>query len=493
MVGAMTSEPAFDAPDPGAARDAARAQREQVLQAGAQHCDASVQDILRAEGKARSGTRRPLPGEWSGPRSGAAAATDAAQRLNGSLNAFVRIFSGEEAACIADSLRNGDRGEGALEGVPFAFKDVFHLPGHRPGAGTRLRLPNVTGEASPVLLRLCEAGAIPIGATVPDPWCYSTTGENADLGAPVHPADASLLVGGSSSGSAVAVAAGIVPFALGTDTGGSIRIPAAFCGQWGWKPTNGLLEAAGMVPLSVSHDCPAVVAQSAAVLEAVMQVLIPSDAPAWADGRPLARVGVARALYATCDAPTKAMLTGIEGRIAASARLRDVAAPDLTVCNSIASVVTGYEAAASLAPVFARHPEAFSVNTRQRLAIGSLIDEDTYRLAQAARAQLLRRLLDEVFADVDVMVLPVTPRAYYRRSELGGNPRDIQQLTLQLLAFNRWVNTLGLPAITVPLKAGDDDGSAAVQLVARPFADLDLVRFASNPMWGACGIRHDRS
>lgn len=482
MVGAMTSEPAFDAPDPGAARDAARAQREQVLQAGAQHCDASVQDILRAEGEARTGARRPLPGEWSGPRSGAAAATDAAQRLNASLNAFVRIFSGEEAAGIAESLREGYRGDGVLEGVPFAFKDVFHMPGHRPGAGTRLRLSNAAGEVSPMLRRLCEAGAIPIGATVPDPWCYSTTGENAYLGAPVHPADATLLVGGSSSGSAVAVAAGIVPFALGTDTGGSIRIPAAFCGQWGWKPTNGLLEAAGMLPLSVSHDCPAVVAQGAAVLEAVMRVLIPSDAPAWAEGRPLARVGVARALFAPCDEPTKAMLARIEGRIAMSMEVRDIAAPDLTVCNSIASVVTGYEAAACLGPVFARHPEVFSANTRQRLAIGSLVDEDTYGLAQATRAQVLRRLLDEVFADVDVIVLPVTPRASYRRSELAGSPRDVRQLTLELLAFNRWVNTLGLPAITVPLKDGDDGGSAAVQLIARPFTDLDLVGFAPDLM-----------
>lgn len=478
----MTGGLAFDPPDPRAALDAAQAQREQVLKAGLSGCEATISDILRSEGEARTGARRDLPGQWTGARSDLALTIETARRLNQRLNAFVRIFTVEEAANIAGNLRGRDRGEGSLEGVPFAFKDVFHLPKHRPGAGTRLRLANAAGGVSPVLRRLCEAGAIPIGATVPDPWCYSTTGENADLGAPVHPNDSSLLVGGSSSGSAVAVAAGIVPFALGTDTGGSIRIPASFCGQWSWKPTNGLLETAGIVPLSVSHDCPAVAARNAHVLEAVMQVLVPADAPARVAGSPLTRVGVARDLFSTCDA---SILTRLEDRADAPVRILDVAAPDLKVCNSIASVVTGYEAAASLAPVFREHPEAFGANIRQRLATGSVMDESTYRLAQAKRAHLLQLLLSDVFADVDVIVLPVTPRASYRRSELAGSPGDVQRLTLDLLAFNRWVNTLGLPAITVPLMAGDDGASAAVQLVARPFADLDLLRFASDPMWSA--------
>src|SRR5690606_2947560 len=113
------------------------------------------------------------------------------------------------------------------------------------GAGTphRFRSPDV--EQAPLLSRLCAAGAVPVGATNLDPFSYSTTGENPFVGAPVNPRDPGLLVGGSSSGSAVAVSAGIVPFAIGTDTGGSIRIPAAFCGVWGWKPTNGLLDTSG--------------------------------------------------------------------------------------------------------------------------------------------------------------------------------------------------------------------------------------------------------
>lgn len=469
----MTATLAFDPPNPSGVQDAVGGLKKALdghETSGAVPC---VNEILAAEGARRVGVvAQALAGAAAPP--GALENARRAARERHELNAFIRLISQEEARSMTG--RKPEDG-GALANFPFAFKDVFFARGHLPGDGTPYRFPPQGVGQAPLLERLFAAGAIPIGATNLDPFSYSTTGENPFHGAPVNPRDSELLVGGSSSGSSVAVGAGIVPFAIGTDTGGSIRIPAAFCGVWGWKPTNGLLDVSGLVPLSPSHDCPAVVAGSVRMLRLVAETLIEQSSPAWREAGDSARVGVAQELFATGDADTRKALTQF---LAASHSVpaRNITVPDLALCNSIATVITGYEAARFLHPAFAEMPDAFTGNVRQRLAIGASIDHQEYDAAQRIRSRLTTDFLADTLSQCDLIVSPITPRACYRRDELNGPAESVRALTLELLDFNRWVNSLGLPAVAIPFRLPASGQLVAVQIIGRPYGDLDLLRYA---------------
>lgn len=463
---------AFDPPDPAGVRDTVDLLKTALDRAGDHAGLPLVDEILAREAAARSGPllQKNTPEEQTGSQ--VARAREAAHERR-DLNAFARLFSPAEASRMAGGA-SGDAGP--LAGLPFAFKDVFFAHGHRPHAGTPYRFHARETAQAGLVSRLLAAGGVPVGATNLDPLSYSTTGENPFHGAPVNPRDAALLAGGSSSGSSVAVAAGIVPFAIGTDTGGSIRIPAALCGVWGWKPTNGLLDISGIVPLSPSHDCPAVAAAGAAMLHRVADAVIDRESPARrGDAGPL-RIGVLESLFAASDADTGEALARFLA-VARADRPVAISAPDLALCNSIATIITGYEAARLLKPVFDEMPAAFTANVRQRLATGASIDRRDYDAARRLRSRLLLDHLAGPLSKCDVIVSPVTPRAAYRREELNGPAAGVRKLTLELLEFNRWVNSLGLPAVAIPVKVGDSGKMAAIQIIGRPCGDLDLLRF----------------
>lgn len=469
----MTATLAFDPPNPSGVLDAVHGLKTTLDAHETTDVLPFVNEILAAEGERRNGeTAEALAGEAAPSSAPEGARRKAGERQT--LNAFIRCFSEEEARSMTGGRPTAG---GALANLPFAFKDVFFARGHRPGDGTPYRFPTQGLEQAPLLDRLFAAGAIPVGATNLDPFSYSTTGENPFYGPPVNPLDPELLVGGSSSGSSVAVGAGIVPFAIGTDTGGSIRIPAAFCGVWGWKPTNGLLDASGLVPLSPSHDCPAVVAGNARMLRRVAETLIGKSSPAWRKAADGMRVGIARAQFAASDQNTRQALA----RFLAAARSGpgpDVTVPDLALCNSIATIITGYEAARFLHPAFKEMPDAFTGNVRQRLAIGASIDRRDYDAAQCIRSRLIVNFLAGPLSGCDLIVSPITPRACYRRQELNGPAESVRALTLELLDFNRWVNSLGLPAVAIPFRLPESGQMVAVQIIGRPYGDLDLLRFA---------------
>lgn len=470
----MAAKIAFDPPSPTGAGEAASLLKEAIRREDEWPGLARVEQLLAGEAASRTGIVADIAPMEVGVSIDWPGRARLAANLGRELNAFVRIFSPDEAF----SMMGGRKfGAGLLENVPFAFKDVFFADGHRPSNGTRHRFPPREATQSTLLSRLFAAGAVPIGATNLDPFSYSPTGENPFYGAPVNPRDPELLVGGSSSGSSVAVAAGIVPFAIGTDTGGSIRIPAAFCGVWGWKPTNGLLSSSGVVPLSPSHDCPAVVAVSGTLLYRVAEVLIDDTSPARRSAGNKVRIGVAEGLFAASDPDTRRALEEFLG-VCNPDQVQAVAVPDLMLCNNIATVVTGYEAARFLESFFNEVPETFTENVRQRLAIGAAIERQDYDAAQRIRSRLTVDFLSSTLCECDVVVSPITPSAFYRREELNGSAEAVQKLTLELLKFNRWVNSLGLPAVAIPLQLSGGQ-RVAVQIIGRPYADLDLLRLAA--------------
>ncbi|OZQ86423.1 MULTISPECIES: amidase [unclassified Paenibacillus] len=179
-------------------------------------------------------------------------------------------------AFIDSELTVGRLGNGILDGMTFAVKDVYAIAGHSPSAGNPdwLRSHNPSTEHAAVVRRLLQSGATLRGATHTDELMYSLGGENHHYGTPINPRAAGCIPGGSSSGSAVAVASGSVDFALGTDTGGSIRVPSAYCGVYGFRPTHGVVDLKGVIPLSPQFDTVGWMADRMDVLQKVGEVLL---------------------------------------------------------------------------------------------------------------------------------------------------------------------------------------------------------------------------
>jgi amidase len=171
---------------------------------------------------------------------------------------------------------------GPLLGLTFAVKDIYDVAGHRTGFGSPdwLRTHKPVAQTAPVVQRLLDAGAHLVGKTHTDELTWSLTGENAHYGAPVNVNAPGRIAGGSSSGSASVVAAGIVDFAVGSDTGGSVRLPASFCGILGMRPTHGRIPLDGVCPLAPSFDTCGWFARDAAVFERVGRILLSDEAPA---------------------------------------------------------------------------------------------------------------------------------------------------------------------------------------------------------------------
>nr|WP_306440400.1 amidase [Paenibacillus sp. VTT E-133280] len=186
------------------------------------------------------------------------------------------ILDNRYGAFIDSELTVGRLGNGILDGMTFAVKDVYAIAGHSPSAGNPdwLRSHNPSTEHAAVVRRLLQSGATLRGATHTDELMYSLGGENHHYGTPINPRAAGCIPGGSSSGSAVAVASGSVDFALGTDTGGSIRVPSAYCGVYGFRPTHGVVDLKGVIPLSPQFDTVGWMAERMDVLQKVGEVLL---------------------------------------------------------------------------------------------------------------------------------------------------------------------------------------------------------------------------
>jgi amidase len=196
-------------------------------------------------------------------------------------------------------------GSGALNGLTFAVKDLIDVAGTRTGGGNPdwSRMQRAATASAPVVEALCKAGATMVGKTITDELAFSLEGVNAHYGTPINPTCPDRIPGGSSSGSAVAVAGGLVDFAIGTDTGGSVRVPASFVGVFGFRPTHDAISLDGVVPFAPSYDTVGWFARDAATLAAVGEVLLPVALPP-----PIRRLRLVRDAFALADPDVAAML-----------------------------------------------------------------------------------------------------------------------------------------------------------------------------------------
>lgn len=434
-------------------------------------------------------------------------------REQADLNAFITLS--EDAALTAARAADAalmQPGAAALSGIPFVHKDIFCTNAIRTTCASRMLEHFVPPYDATVVERLNAAHAVSIGKANMDEFAMGSSNENSFFGAVRNPWDATRVPGGSSGGSAAAVAAGIVPFATATDTGGSIRQPAAFCGVTGIKPTYGRVSRWGMIAYASSLDCGGVIARSAQDCAYVLAQIAGHDArDATSMDRPCEdyvaglaaplqglRIGVAREYFgAGVDAGVAAQvhvaLRELEklGAILVDVELAhtDLAIPAYYVIapaeassnlSRYDGVRYGYRCAdpQTLEDLYTRsRSEGFGAEVQRRILIGTYALSAGYYDAYYLRAQRARRVIAQdfaaAFAQVDLIAGPTAPTTAFKLGEKTSDPLAMYAADINTVA----VNLAGLPAISLP--AGFSEGlPVGVQLIAPAFAEARLLNAA---------------
>jgi aspartyl-tRNA(Asn)/glutamyl-tRNA(Gln) amidotransferase subunit A len=370
--------------------------------------------------------------------------------------------------------------EGPVAGFTFAVKDLFDVEGVVTLAGSVAKAadPPATADATAVA-RMRRAGASLVGATNMDEFAYGFTTENSHYGPTRNPHDPARIAGGSSGGSAAAVAAGLARVALGTDTNGSVRIPAAFCGVFGLRPTYGLVPRAGALLFAPSFDAVGPFARTVDDLAAVVDVLVGTDGVfAGSLERGAEGLRVARAGGELWDAAEPAVHEAAT-RVAEALRVAGVLElPEVGRARAAAIVITAAEGAEQHQQLLRERPEIVDARVRDRFLAGLGVSATDYLAAQRFRSWWQARVLP-LLDDVDVLVLPTVacaaPLIDQPTIEIGG---VVLPTGAVLGRFTQPLSFIGLPALSVPL-AGPDGLPLGVQLAGRPGSDQLLLAAAA--------------
>ena len=417
------------------------------------------------------------------------------ETLGPRLHAFLHVDAETalRTARIREAEAKAGRSRGPLHGVPLAHKDLFAWGGRAASCGTAVPEYFRAERDATALTRLEAAGAITLGRLNLSELALGPFGDNAHHGDAETPWRPGHAAGGSSSGSGSAVAAGLAYGALGTDTGGSIRLPAACCGVVGLKPTYGRVSRAGAMPLSWSLDHVGPLARTvrdAAILLGVIAGADAADAtasrravPDYVAGldRPIAglRVGVPDRFYwDDLDGDVLAAVrTAIDGLRGLGAEVTECALPDPALLNDLANVIARCESAAVHARMVRESPHALQPAVRARLEIGFHVSAHDYLQAARLRARATRAFVDEVFQKVDVLVAPTIPEpAPALAAVKAGSPDEIVRRMGRFSRLTRPWNALGVPALSVPCGFAADGRPVGLQLIGRPFDEATLLR-----------------
>ena len=372
-------------------------------------------------------------------------------------------------ARAADEELAAGRDRGALHGVPISVKDLIDVAGTPTTAASRVRAGHMASHDAPVIVALREAGAVIIGKTNLHEFAFGTTNEESSFGPARNPYDLTRSPGGSSGGSAASVAAGMALATIGTDTGGSIRIPAAACGIVGLKPRIGEVSTDGVVPLSrrLDHVGPLTrtVTDAALMYRAICVGSRPrSPAPVPVTGL---KLGVPRNYFCDLldDDVRRCFEQAVDRLRSAGARVTDVTIrhADLTAPTYLHLVLA--DAAALHAPTLERVPELYTAPVRMRLEMGRYVMAEDYVRALEAR-EMLRREVDSALAAYDALLLPTlpipAPAIGMPSVQIGGVTEAVRNL---MLRQTQLFNLTGHPAIAIPAGATSSGLPCSVQLV----------------------------
>jgi aspartyl-tRNA(Asn)/glutamyl-tRNA(Gln) amidotransferase subunit A len=423
------------------------------------------------------------------------AVLERAHAVQPKLNCFIRIDADTalEAARAAD--RDLARGyvRGPLHGVPMAHKDMYYRAGVVSTCGSKIAREQPARATATALERLDAAGAIQFGVLNMAEFAFNPTGHNWHYGHCRNPWDPQRITGGSSSGSGSATAARATFAALGSDTGGSIRLPAHFCGTSGVKPTYARVSRAGAMPLSFSLDTVGPLTRTVEDAALIAQLLAGADprdptcdprpVPDWMAQlpRPVAGLRIGRPrqyFYDDCDPEIAAVMeASLETFRRLGATVVDVDLPDMTPWNAAGTLIIGAEAAAIHGKWLRTRAQDYSDQLRGRLEQGLAVPATAYIDALRLRGEALAEFSARVFSRVDVLHAPVvafqTPTI--EETDIGGGERAVKLLA-QVTRLNRPGNYLGLPAVSAVAgftKAGMPVG---MQLLARTFDEATALR-----------------
>ena len=413
------------------------------------------------------------------------------------LNCFTAVLTEqalEQAKQIDHRIAQGDH-PGPLAGVPFAVKNLFDVAGLTTVAGSKINQENPPAiQDATAVARLRQAGAVLLGALNMDEYAYGFVTENSHYGPCHNPHDLSRITGGSSGGSAAAVAAGLLPLTLGSDTNGSIRVPAAFCGIFGLKPTYGRLSRAGVYLFAGSFDHIGPFARSVRDLALSFDLLQGADArdpvcttrpvqdclPQLEQGISGLRIAVADGYFAQGGEPE--VFAAVERVAQALGASQRVSLPEPARARAAAYIITAREGSTRHLFRIRTRPQDFDPATRDRFIAGALIPGSWYLQAQRFR-RWYRDRVREIFQQVDLILAPTTPCV----APLIGQ-QTIQFDGVELLVrpnlglYTQPLSFIGLPVLSVPVQApSQQPGSLplAVQIIAAPYQEALILRAAA--------------
>ncbi|HLH42291.1 MAG TPA: amidase [Bryobacteraceae bacterium] len=401
----------------------------------------------------------------------------AAARANASINAFITIT--EEAALTRAAQLDEDfaRGvdHGPLHGIPVAHKDAFHTKGVRTTAGAKIFWDYVPKQDADLVARLRKAGAVMIGKTNLHELCYGVTSNNPHFGAVRNPWDLTRIPGGSSGGSGAALAAGVVSLATGTDTGGSVRIPAAYCGVVGLKPTINRQSCRGVVPLAFTLDHVGLMART------VRDVAIAFGAPP--PERPELkglRLGVPENFFFDRLDPEVAasLRLGIQTAAGLGADVSEIRLPDPASLNTVGRLIQLAEAA-TVWKQYQHRRSDFGPDVYALVQQGLLIPATDYLNAQRVRQRLAAEFV-KIWESLDCLIMPVTaipaPKIGEVAIQINGIEEDVRAASTRL---TRPFNVLGWPALAMPSGFSHGRLPIGLQLVAPRDREDTLFRLGA--------------
>jgi aspartyl-tRNA(Asn)/glutamyl-tRNA(Gln) amidotransferase subunit A len=429
-----------------------------------------------------------IRGQKTTPQDLAEACFRQIERLNPTLNAYITVINPQNALNAQQPPLNTAPLNHALRGIPIAVKDLFNTAGIRTTIGSKFFADNIPDEDAFVIEKIKQAGALINGKTNTHEIALGITGNNPHFGTARNPWNTEHIPGGSSSGSAIAVATGMALGALGTDTGGSIRIPASLCGIVGFKPTRGRVSTRGVFPLSWNLDH--VGPLNSCVRDAALMLQIISA-------------------YDAIDPSSIKMLTGdylghlvddMEGRKIAIGSGEFIETSDPEVLNAVRETVQVFEAmgckiqkvnvdwmkdaalanrtmtqvdgAAVHRDRLKEHPEMFGDDILRRLQDGAKTTSTEYSLARRTQAEVQKRC-ELFFESADFLIIPTTPIA---APTIAGN--DAVEQAGRLTRFTAPFNLAGLPAISIPCGFTKDGLPIGLQIVSKAWADAKVLNAA---------------
>jgi aspartyl-tRNA(Asn)/glutamyl-tRNA(Gln) amidotransferase subunit A len=425
---------------------------------------------------------------------------DRIERLNPKLNAYITVTRDfalaqakkAEAELFASRGRKGHRDRGPLHGIPISLKDNIYTKNIRTTAGSRILANFVPEQDAVVVAKLKEAGAILLGKTNLHEFAYGATTNNPHYGPARNPWDLARIPGGSSGGSAAAVAAGLCYGSIGTDTGGSLRIPASLCGVVGLKPTLGLVSDAGVIPLSKTLDCTGPLARSArdaAILLKAIGGLDPQNRGRWSARASLPKskkfcLGLPKEFFFDVISPDVQSLfeSALRDFRKLGARVKQVSIPLLNATEDAGNQIAWPEATHfhEQSGWFPSRSQEYGEDVRTRLEMGAKIPAVVYLEGLAQRVRFIRELSSKMSgAGIDALVVPATPIAApligEESTRIGEKDHPTRALLLRL---NRPANLAAVPAISIPCGFTSSGLPVGLQLIGLHTAELALLQIA---------------